>query len=109
MSKNVLFVIDKSGSMAGKKIQQTREALVKILKDLSPQDQFNLIVFSGESNQWEQSLVQATEENLNRAVKYASRIQAQGGEYLCILGGWGLPWSPAGTNPESVPFRDQHQ
>ncbi|XP_029397816.1 inter-alpha-trypsin inhibitor heavy chain H4 [Mus pahari] len=79
MPKNVLFVIDKSGSMSGKKIQQTREALVKILKDLSPQDQFNLIVFSGESNQWKGSLVQATEENLNRAVKYASRIQAHGG------------------------------
>ncbi|GAB1298670.1 Inter alpha-trypsin inhibitor, heavy chain 4 [Apodemus speciosus] len=79
MSKNVLFVIDKSGSMSGRKIQQTREALVKILKDLSPHDQFNLIVFSGEASQWEQSLVQATEENLNRAVKYASKIHAQGG------------------------------
>lgn len=79
MSKNVLFVIDKSGSMSGRKIQQTREALIKILKDLSPHDQFNLIVFSGEASQWEQSLVQATEENLNRAVKYASTIHAQGG------------------------------
>nr|BAC34032.1 unnamed protein product [Mus musculus] len=79
MSKNVIFVIDKSGSMSGKKIQQTREALVKILKDLSPQDQFNLIEFSGEANQWKQSLVQATEENLNKAVNYASRIRAHGG------------------------------
>lgn len=78
MPKNVLFVIDKSGSMAGKKIQQTREALIKILKDLSTQDQFNIIVFSGEANQWEQSLVPATEENLNRAVSYASKIHAQG-------------------------------
>lgn len=79
MSKNVLFVIDKSGSMSGRKIQQTREALIKILKDLSPQDQFNLIVFSGEANQWKQSLVQATEENLKEAIDYASKIHAQGG------------------------------
>lgn len=59
---------------------QTREALIKILKDLSPQDQFNLIVFSGEANQWKQSLVQATEENLKEAIDYASKIHAQGGE-----------------------------
>lgn len=78
---------------------QTREALVKILKDLSPQDQFNLIEFSGEANQWKQSLVQATEENLNKAVNYASRIRAHGGGCLCILRGWGLPWVTGWDQP----------
>uniref|UniRef100_A0A8C2UWW8 Inter-alpha-trypsin inhibitor heavy chain 4 n=1 Tax=Chinchilla lanigera TaxID=34839 RepID=A0A8C2UWW8_CHILA len=77
--KNVVFVIDKSGSMSGKKIQQTREALIKILSDLSPKDQFNIIVFSGEATQWKPSLVPASEENVGMAKGYAATIQANGG------------------------------
>nr|XP_044991888.1 inter-alpha-trypsin inhibitor heavy chain H4 isoform X2 [Jaculus jaculus] len=79
MPKNVIFVIDKSSSMFGRKIQQTREALIKILKDLSPKDQFNIIVFSGEASQWKPSLVRASAENVKKATDYASRIQARGG------------------------------
>nr|XP_058931958.1 inter-alpha-trypsin inhibitor heavy chain H4 isoform X2 [Kogia breviceps] len=77
--KNVIFVIDKSGSMRGKKIQQTREALIKILGDLGPRDQFNLISFSGEATQWKPQLVPASAKNVNEAKSYASGIQAQGG------------------------------
>ncbi|XP_038204649.1 inter-alpha-trypsin inhibitor heavy chain H4 isoform X2 [Arvicola amphibius] len=78
MPKNVIFVIDKSGSMAGRKIQQTREALIKILNDLSPTDQFNLIVFNGKETQWRPSLVKASEENVKEATDYASKIGADG-------------------------------
>uniref|UniRef100_M3YZC0 Inter-alpha-trypsin inhibitor heavy chain 4 n=1 Tax=Mustela putorius furo TaxID=9669 RepID=M3YZC0_MUSPF len=77
--KNVIFVIDKSGSMRGKKIHQTREALIKILDDLSPNDQFNLVSFSGDVTQWRPSLVPASAENVNQARSYATGIQAQGG------------------------------
>ncbi|XP_045847722.1 inter-alpha-trypsin inhibitor heavy chain H4 isoform X3 [Meles meles] len=77
--KNVIFVIDKSGSMSGRKIQQTREALIKILEDLSPNDQFNLVSFSGDAAQWKPSLVPASAENVNQARSYATGIQAQGG------------------------------
>ncbi|XP_012627021.2 inter-alpha-trypsin inhibitor heavy chain H4 isoform X1 [Microcebus murinus] len=77
--KNVVFVIDKSGSMSGRKIQQTREALIKILDDLSSKDQFNLIVFSGKAAQWKPSLVPASAENVNEARSFAADIQAFGG------------------------------
>nr|XP_020030811.1 inter-alpha-trypsin inhibitor heavy chain H4 isoform X3 [Castor canadensis] len=79
MPKNVVFVIDKSGSMSGRKIQQTREALIQILSDLNSKDQFNLIVFSGEATQWKPSLVPASAENIKEAKSYAAGIQAQGG------------------------------
>ncbi|XP_021550919.1 inter-alpha-trypsin inhibitor heavy chain H4 [Neomonachus schauinslandi] len=77
--KNVIFVIDKSGSMRGRKIEQTQEALIKILDDLSPNDQFNLISFSGEAAQWKPLLVPASAENVNQARSYAASIQTQGG------------------------------
>uniref|UniRef100_G3TGC9 Inter-alpha-trypsin inhibitor heavy chain 4 n=1 Tax=Loxodonta africana TaxID=9785 RepID=G3TGC9_LOXAF len=79
MPKNVVFVIDKSGSMSGRKIQQTREALIKILDDLRPNDQFNLVVFSKEATQWKPSLVPASTQNVKEAKSYAASIQALGG------------------------------
>ncbi|XP_040103114.1 inter-alpha-trypsin inhibitor heavy chain H4 isoform X4 [Oryx dammah] len=77
--KNVIFVIDKSGSMMGRKIKQTREALIKILDDLSPHDQFNLISFNAEATKWKPLLVPASTENVNEAKSYATGIRAQGG------------------------------
>ncbi|XP_023368754.1 inter-alpha-trypsin inhibitor heavy chain H4 isoform X2 [Otolemur garnettii] len=77
--KNVVFVIDTSGSMSGRKIQQTREALIKILDDLSPKDQFNLIVFNGKAKQWKPSLVPASVNNVNEARSFAAGIRARGG------------------------------
>ncbi|XP_041617678.1 inter-alpha-trypsin inhibitor heavy chain H4 isoform X2 [Vulpes lagopus] len=77
--KNVIFVIDKSGSMSGRKIQQTREALIKILDDLKPNDQFNLISFSGDVTYWKPLLVPASPENVDQAKRYAANIEAQGG------------------------------
>ena len=36
--KNIVFIIDKSGSMHGSKIAQTKQALTAILDDLNEQD-----------------------------------------------------------------------
>ncbi|XP_012382983.1 inter-alpha-trypsin inhibitor heavy chain H4 isoform X2 [Dasypus novemcinctus] len=79
MPKNVVFVIDKSGSMSGRKIHQTREALIKILDDLNPKDQFNLIVFSSEAAPWKPALLPASAQNVQEAKSYAAGIQAHGG------------------------------
>ncbi|XP_036594592.1 inter-alpha-trypsin inhibitor heavy chain H4-like [Trichosurus vulpecula] len=78
LPKNVVFVIDKSGSMSGRKIKQTREALVKILGDLKPEDQFNLVIFDGHVTQWKPMLLQASPENVEEAKKFASSILARG-------------------------------
>ncbi|XP_036594593.1 inter-alpha-trypsin inhibitor heavy chain H4-like [Trichosurus vulpecula] len=78
LPKNVVFVIDKSGSMSGRKIKQTQEALVKILSDLKPGDQFNLVTFSGLVTQWKPALLQALTEHVEEAKKFAHSIQAHG-------------------------------
>ncbi|XP_074139624.1 inter-alpha-trypsin inhibitor heavy chain H4-like isoform X2 [Sminthopsis crassicaudata] len=76
LPKNVVFVIDKSGSMSGQKMKQTRKALVKILGDLKPEDQFNLVIFDGLVTQWRPTLLQALPENVEEAKKFASHILA---------------------------------
>ncbi|KAJ4927257.1 hypothetical protein JOQ06_014991, partial [Pogonophryne albipinna] len=64
ISKNVVFLIDRSGSMHGKKIHQTRLALIHILNDLSEDDHFGLITFDGSISYWKRELVQANQRNL---------------------------------------------
>ncbi|XP_067424226.1 inter-alpha-trypsin inhibitor heavy chain H4 isoform X2 [Emydura macquarii macquarii] len=77
--KNVIFVVDQSGSMAGRKIEQTRDALMKILEDLRPEDHFSLITFSSRVTEWNNTLLQATEQNVESAKRYVKTIMARGG------------------------------
>ncbi|XP_004864421.1 inter-alpha-trypsin inhibitor heavy chain H3 isoform X1 [Heterocephalus glaber] len=76
--KNVVFVIDVSGSMSGRKIQQTRDALLKILEDVKKDDYLNFILFSGDVTTWKDQLVQATPENLQEARTFVKNIRDQG-------------------------------
>ncbi|XP_072731975.1 inter-alpha-trypsin inhibitor heavy chain H4-like [Ciconia boyciana] len=77
--KNVIFVIDRSGSMAGRKIEQTRHALLKILQDLRPEDHFSFITFSSKVVEWKSSLLQATAENVASAAGFVQTLSASGG------------------------------
>ncbi|CAL8338278.1 unnamed protein product [Lota lota] len=76
--KNVVFVIDRSGSMSGNKMTQTRQALKSILSDLHQEDYFGIIIFDSEIIPWKQSLTKATEENLAEAINYVQGIRERG-------------------------------
>ncbi|XP_056885569.1 inter-alpha-trypsin inhibitor heavy chain H3-like isoform X2 [Takifugu flavidus] len=74
LPKNVVFVIDRSGSMSGTKMQQTQEAMIKILADLHPEDHFGIIQFDSSVDSWRNSLSRATEENISEAMTYVVNI-----------------------------------
>uniref|UniRef100_A0A3Q1AMC9 Inter-alpha-trypsin inhibitor heavy chain H3 n=1 Tax=Amphiprion ocellaris TaxID=80972 RepID=A0A3Q1AMC9_AMPOC len=76
--KNVVFVIDRSGSMSGIKMQQTREAMLAILKDLHEEDHFALIPFDSSIEPWKESLIKATKENVAEAMAYVKKINDRG-------------------------------
>ncbi|XP_069006210.1 inter-alpha-trypsin inhibitor heavy chain H3-like [Embiotoca jacksoni] len=76
--KNVVFVVDRSGSMGGRKMQQTREALLAILKELDEEDHFALIKFDDAVGVWKTSLTRATKENVAEAMVYVSGIRESG-------------------------------
>ncbi|KAM7402533.1 hypothetical protein PAMP_017761 [Pampus punctatissimus] len=76
--KNVVFVIDRSGSMSGQKMLQTRSAMLTILQDLHEDDYFNLIQFDSYIESWKKSLTKATKENVTEAMVYARQLQARG-------------------------------
>ncbi|XP_056461414.1 inter-alpha-trypsin inhibitor heavy chain H3-like isoform X2 [Gadus chalcogrammus] len=78
ISKNVIFVIDQSGSMHGRKMRQTRAALVHILADLATDDYFGLITFNHAVHPWKRELVQANEHNVGIAKEFARTIEDRG-------------------------------
>ncbi|NXQ14003.1 ITIH4 inhibitor, partial [Peucedramus taeniatus] len=77
--KNIVFVIDRSGSMAGRKIEQTRDALLKILQDLRQEDHFSFITFNNKVVEWKSSLLPVTEENVASAAAFVQTLTARGG------------------------------
>ena len=50
MAKHIIFVIDVSGSMDGRKLTQAKDAMTTILDQMSQEmlDSFNIIKFNGE-------------------------------------------------------------
>ncbi|XP_073681475.1 inter-alpha-trypsin inhibitor heavy chain H3-like isoform X2 [Garra rufa] len=76
--KNVVFIIDHSGSMSGRKMQQTRLALLRILSDLDEDDHFGLITFDSEVSFWKRELLKATETNLKNAKSFVKEIRDRG-------------------------------
>ncbi|XP_008941885.1 PREDICTED: inter-alpha-trypsin inhibitor heavy chain H3 [Merops nubicus] len=78
LPKNIIFVIDISGSMSGREIEQTREALLKILDDMKGEDFFNFILFGSDVHTWKETLIKATPENLDEARKFVRGIDTKG-------------------------------
>ncbi|XP_077967306.1 inter-alpha-trypsin inhibitor heavy chain H4-like [Styela clava] len=82
LPKKVVFVIDRSGSMSGKKISQTKDAFVSVIKELRDSDQFNIVSFASSLTIWsdtEAGLVDVTKANLNNAIAHVNGIRAAGG------------------------------
>uniref|UniRef100_H3ARB8 Inter-alpha-trypsin inhibitor heavy chain 5 n=1 Tax=Latimeria chalumnae TaxID=7897 RepID=H3ARB8_LATCH len=78
--KNVVFVIDTSASMLGTKIKQTKNALFTILRDLRPEDHFNIVSFSNRIKVWQKErLVAVTPNNIRDAKKYIHLMSPSGG------------------------------
>ncbi|XP_031701354.1 inter-alpha-trypsin inhibitor heavy chain H6 [Anarrhichthys ocellatus] len=77
--KDVIFVIDVSGSMIGTKIKQTKQAMGTILGDLREGDHFNIITFSDKVHTWKKGrTVRATRQNVRDAKDFVKMIIAEG-------------------------------
>nr|WP_319388272.1 marine proteobacterial sortase target protein [uncultured Cohaesibacter sp.] len=77
--REVVFVIDQSGSMDGPSIRQARESLIEALGQLKPEDKFQIIRFNNEMAQLFPSPQPADKENLSTARYWVAAIRADGG------------------------------
>ncbi len=77
--RDVVFVVDSSGSMAGRAIIQARKSLALAIGRLKPHDRFNLITFDDRFEGLFGAGVEATPMNKEIAIHHAERLQASGG------------------------------
>ncbi|MFH1323326.1 MAG: VIT domain-containing protein, partial [Methanobacteriota archaeon] len=79
LSKDIIFVIDKSGSMSGEKITQVKSVFTKIISDLPPDDYFNVIFFDTDMRRYSSLLMEANTKNKADAANFVNSLDANGG------------------------------
>ncbi|HPN29840.1 MAG TPA: VIT domain-containing protein [bacterium] len=79
VSKDIVFVSDVSGSMAGEKIEKSKNALLYCISNLNPKDRFQIIKFSTDAEPLFESIVENTEINLDKSRKFINKFKPIGG------------------------------
>ncbi|MCG7895040.1 MAG: marine proteobacterial sortase target protein [Candidatus Thiodiazotropha taylori] len=79
LSRELVFIIDRSGSMSGPSMAQAKAALRLAVSRLQPNDRFNLIAFNNRSESLFSNPQSATNTNQQRALAFIDRLRADGG------------------------------
>ncbi|XP_030760039.1 uncharacterized protein LOC115885251 isoform X11 [Sitophilus oryzae] len=66
LHKQVIFILDVSGSMGGRKITQLKEAMNSILGELKPEDTFSIVEFNSDVLVWNVHTVEVTYKEQSR-------------------------------------------
>ena len=77
--RELIFILDVSGSMAGPSIRQAKEALRQALATLRSDDRFNVITFNDSARPFFPKAVAASDANLLEALDQLELIEADGG------------------------------
>ncbi len=79
LDKEIIFVIDKSGSMSGDKIVQVKRVFTGIITDLPPDDHFNVIFFDSDVMVFQDTLMEANTQTKAEAANFVNALGADGG------------------------------
>lgn len=77
--REVIFVLDNSGSMSGPSIRQAKDSLIFALSKLTHQDRFNIVRFDDTYEVLFSSAADASQANLDIAKEFVSSLEADGG------------------------------
>ncbi|KAM7540844.1 hypothetical protein Aperf_G00000031153 [Anoplocephala perfoliata] len=72
----IIFVLDRSGSMEGSRIRKSKEALLLFLKSLPRKCRFQIVSFGSEHSSLFPQPVDYTEENLKQAMDHQAQLEA---------------------------------
>lgn len=81
-AREVIFIIDTSGSMEGASLAQARAALLRGLEQLGPADRFNLVRFSSDTDSLFREPVPATSRHIQQTREYIQTLIANGGTVM---------------------------
>jgi len=80
--KDVVFLIDTSGSQSGEPLTKCQELMRRFINGLNPHDTFTIIDFSDTTRQLSPVPLANTVSNRNSAMKYINQLNASGGTQL---------------------------
>jgi uncharacterized protein YegL len=69
-AKDAVIIMDRSGSMEGAPLENTKTAMKSVLKTLGPKDRFTVLSFSANIDDWDNTLQIASPSNINDASSY---------------------------------------
>ncbi len=102
--REVVFLLDVSGSMAGPSIAQAKTALRQALQRLKPADRFNVIAFSNSAHSFFARSMAATGEYVQEALEQLEQVQAEGGTEMRAALEMALDGGDAGGRIRQVIF-----
>lgn len=77
--KEMIFVVDCSGSMSGEPIAKAKEAMRRLIQGMNPDDTFQIIRFSNSAFALSKRPLPNTPENVRRGLSYINNLQGSGG------------------------------
>jgi Ca-activated chloride channel family protein len=81
-SRDILFLVDRSGSMSGERLASAKKGVDLCLQSLRPDDRFQIVPFSSDYSFYAPGWVLATEAEVKRARHWVSQLQVDGGTEL---------------------------
>ncbi len=78
----MVFVLDCSGSMNGRPIEQAKAAIAHAVQQLTARDTFQIIQFNSTSSKLGTAPIPATPENLEKALRYLQSLDGSGGTVM---------------------------
>jgi Ca-activated chloride channel family protein len=102
--KDLCFILDTSGSMAGAKMEQAKKALSFCLNNLEESDRFEVIRFSTECEPLFSELRPASKANVDKALSFVKGLRAIGGTAISDALHQGLTMKHDSARPYEVVF-----
>ena len=95
LRRDLVAVLDVSGSMSGEKLDQAKAALVQLLSTLRPSDRFRVITFSSDVRRFAPAWTDAAGEHVRDAQQWVRALSAEGGTNIAGALGEAFAAAPA--------------
>ena len=95
LRRDLVAVLDVSGSMSGEKLDQAKAALVQLLGTLRPSDRFRVITFSSDVRRYAPAWTDAAGEHVRDAQQWVRALSAEGGTNMAGALGEAFAAAPA--------------
>jgi len=95
LHRDLVAVLDVSGSMSGEKLDQAKAALVQLLGTLRPSDRFRVITFSSDVRRYAPGWTDASGQHVRDAQQWVRALLAEGGTNIAGALGEAFAVAPA--------------